>query len=179
MKYIVESKSIVLINKIIDKIRSAKNIETEDVLVFDFEESGYDSAFSEYLTDDLFGNKKLIHIKSSTFLNEKSPNKNKVEYLTKIFESEPNNILVLSIDKKVKTGTVFGKFKDSFEIIEYGEPKGKELEDFITKYLTNNEINFKPYDVKELVAYCDDKFEYAINELNKIKMVTKDITNGE
>ncbi len=178
MKYILETTSHKLALKIIEKIRVQNKIEEENLYIFDYEESGFEQAASMYLTPDIFGRDKLIYVKSATFLSEEATKK-KTQYYKNVFESKTNNIIILGIEKIKKTKTVFSKIKDEFEILNIEEPKGKELELFIEKYLSSRDIKFTKSELIEIIQSCNSNFDVIVNELTKVSLATNDISNGK
>ncbi len=176
MKYIVETDSLSMLKKKINKIKEKNDISSINSIFLDYElENNFNEALGNYLSDNLSGEKKLILLKNSFFLNEKKLNNHFQETLQICIHSDTQNIIIFQISKLKVTNTYFSKIRDNFELVKLSVPKGKETSFFISNFFTKNEINYSPEIVREINNRVGDNFDLLVNELNKLKLIDQNL----
>ncbi len=174
MKYIVETGSMTMLKNKIDELKKQNEISSINSSFLDYErENNFNEALGNYLSDNLSGEKKLILLKNSSFLNEKKLNNHFLEALQTTINSDTNNIIIFQISKLKITNTYYGKHKDNFKLIKLNTPKGKETISFISNYFTNNNIGYSPEIVKQINYRVGDNFDLLVNELKKLNLINE------
>lgn len=172
MKEIIISNSFIFTKKYIKDIMIKENILQENIYYFDYLENDIGKAFSKYLSTSIFDEKKLILLKNCDFLNKKNQNKNFILFFDLILKNQNKNFFILQIDNLKIKNSFYEKISPFFKLIEL-TPKDKKVNNLIIeKYLKENNIKHNKNDVKQLLKYCDNNFELALNEINKILLIT-------
>src|ERR1051325_1674858 len=96
MKYIIESESFFIKKQEIEKIINFANFKKENIYIFDFEENEFDKFFDQYLSNSIFGEKKLVILNNCIFLQKKIINKNFIIKLEKFFFLKKKNLVILN-----------------------------------------------------------------------------------
>ncbi|BDV02430.1 MAG: hypothetical protein HPAVJP_3190 [Candidatus Hepatoplasma vulgare] len=171
MKQIILSNSFTFTKNYIQKIKQEENIIQENIYYFDFLEDEIGKSISKYLSTSIFGEKKIILLKNSNFLNKANLNKNFISYFNLVLKNENKNFLILQIDTLKEKDSFFEKISPFFKLIELTAKDKKFNNITIEKYLKENNIKFDKNDVKQLLKYCNNNFELALNEINKIFLI--------
>ncbi len=160
-----------------DNLIAKNGISSEDIYVFDYEESKtIESAFLEYLTLDFEGKVKAIIIKNADFINTKTPDQNLVNRFSSSILLSTKNILIMTVDKINKTGLLNKKFSDKMTILEKDGPSNHELGSFISSYFKNRNINISNKDIELIKSRASEDFDLLVSELSKLDILQ---TNGE
>ena len=143
-------------NKDIKKV--LKSIEVN--ILINYEESNIDEIINEASYDNLFGDKKIVLVKNSSFLTGKSTLES-ISLNNYIEHPNPNTILIFSVDSE--------KLDERKKIVKLLREKAQVLE-------------IKPIDIKEVNSYVKDYFNernYKVeyNAINEIANRINDNTN--
>ncbi len=143
-------------NKDIKKV--LKSIEAN--ILINYEESNIDEIINEASYDNLFGDKKIVLVKNSSFLTGKSTLES-ISLNNYIEHPNPNTILIFSVDSE--------KLDERKKIVKLLREKAQVLE-------------IKPIDIKEVNSYVKDYFNernYKVeyNAINEIANRINDNTN--
>ncbi len=178
MKYIIESKSFQIVNKLINLIKAKSDVMDENFLVFDYEQdNGLQEAYNQFLSTDLFETNKLIVLKNFTLINEEKPSKARLSILNDIINTESDNTIILTIDKIKKTKSQWKKVSSSLEHLSQDVPKGNDLNNFIKKYFNKYGIEYDASVVNLIIDRTDGNFDILINELSKLQLLNTQITS--
>lgn len=181
MFYIVKSNSNYIKQQLINQIMKKMNdILEEDILLFDFdEEKNLNKVFLEYSAINFFGNKKLIIVKNSNFLNKVKIEKDIEEKINKMFEIKNNNSIIFVIDKINKTGKIIKKNKNKFDIYEKDSPQKNELTKYIKNFFDSNQIKYNNSVIKKINLKVGNEFDILNTELKKIIILNPKIVDDE
>lgn len=148
-----------------------------NVVDLDGEKLNLNQFYQEALTTPFLGDKKMVIIRNS--INNKKLGKEIVVFLKENITKIDNIICFIDfidseknrVDKKNKlnlTGDLFKYLSKQEYIWEFNLIKGKELENWIKKYTTNNNIKIKDLAIKELAIKIGNDLFQITNELNKL-----------
>lgn len=160
------------INKKINEIK--ENLKIEDISIIKYTyDNNMDSIIEDANTKNLFGDKKLIIVENSTFINESdkldiSPletyldNFNKDTYLIFTLISE-------SVDTRRK---IFKKIKEVGNIIAYEKIDNKFFINYISDILKQNNKKMEPRLIEEFLNKVGYDLGNIKNELEKLFILT-------
>ena len=160
------------INKKINEIK--ENLKIEDISIIKYTyDNNMDSIIEDANTKNLFGDKKLIIVENSTFINESdkldiSPletyldNFNKDTYLIFTLISE-------SVDTRRK---IFKKIKEAGNIIAYEKIDNKFFINYISDILKQNNKKMEPRLIEEFLNKVGYDLGNIKNELEKLFILT-------
>lgn len=160
------------INKKINEIK--ENLKIEDISIIKYTyDNNMDSIIEDANTKNLFGDKKLIIVENSTFINESdkldiSPletyldNFNKDTYLIFTLISE-------SVDTRKK---IFKKIKEVGNIIAYEKIDNKFFINYISDILKQNNKKMEPRLIEEFLNKVGYDLGNIKNELEKLFILT-------
>ncbi|BDV02989.1 DNA polymerase III subunit delta [Candidatus Hepatoplasma crinochetorum] len=173
MKYIIESESFFIKKQEIEKIINFANFKKENIYIFDFEENEFDKFFDQYLSNSIFGEKKLVILNNCLFLQKKIINKNFIIKLEKFFNTNIDNYLILSTNKFNDKNDFIIKFikEKKVELISIKKPDKKELFNFLNKKLKDNNYYLSYNDLRKLLRYTKYDYDILNNELKKLFLI--------
>ena len=173
MKYIIESESFFIKKQEIEKIINFANFKKENIYIFDFEENEFDKFFDQYLSNSIFGEKKLVILNNCLFLQKKIINKNFIIKLEKFFNTNIDNYLILSTNKFNDKNDFIIKFikEKKLELISIKKPDKKELFNFLNKKLKDNNYYLSYNDLRKLLRYTKYDYDILNNELKKLFLI--------
>lgn len=173
MKYIIESESFFIKKQEIAKIINFANFKKENIYIFDFEENEFDKFFDQYLSNSIFGEKKLVILNNCIFLQKKIINKNFIIKLEKFFNTNIDNYLILSTNKFIDKNDFIIKFikEKKVELISIKKPDKKELFIFLDKKLKDNNYYLSYTDLRKLLRYTKYDYDILNNELKKLFLI--------
>ncbi|AHK22400.1 DNA polymerase III subunit delta [Candidatus Hepatoplasma crinochetorum Av] len=173
MKYIIESESFFIKKQEIEKIINFANFKKENIYIFDFEENEFDKFFDQYLSNSIFGEKKLVILNNCIFLQKKIINKNFIIKLEKFFNTNIDNYLILSTNKFNDKNDFIIKFikERKLELISIKKPDKKELFNFLNKKLKDNNYYLSYNDLRKLLRYTKYDYDILNNELKKLFLI--------
>ena len=160
------------INNKINEIK--ENLKIEDISIIKYTyDNNMDSIIEDANTKNLFGDKKLIIVENSTFINESdkldiSPletyldNFNKDTYLIFTLISE-------SVDTRRK---IFKKIKEVGNIIAYEKIDNKFFINYISDILKQNNKKMEPRLIEEFLNKVGHDLGNIKNELEKLFILT-------
>ena len=179
MLYLVKSNTPQLRDKIISKILSSKQIEREELIVFDFEEEkSISRAAFEFSSLSLDGSIKVITIKNASFINSKTIDKELEKEFEAIIKADTENIIIFTVDKLNKTSKLHKKYNDKLNIIEKNAPEKNELLKFIETFFNNNQMEFEYGVIDNIENKLGGDFNLIVSELKKLEILyTTKVTN--
>ncbi len=176
MNYIIETKSIGLLNNKITSIMEQNSIDLDDVYRFDFlEENNFEKILSTYFSESIFNNKKIIILRNPVFLNDSKKNKEIEKILIQINSFKTDNILIFYLETLKKDNKYIQQINDNFEIVRLKIPIKNELEKYVIDELNKKNISYDTKIIKPLISRLNSNFDLINNEIEKMSLVNKKI----
>ncbi len=172
MFYLVKSNTKSMKDKIVQKIIKENDVSSEDIFVFDYEESKtVEPAFLEYLTLDFEKRTKAIIIKHADFINSARVDQQLENRFASAALLSNNNILIMLVDKLNKTGALRKRFEKEMNIIEMDAPSSSDRRKFISDFFENRGIKIASSEIELIKTRTSDDFDLLVSELTKLEIL--------
>ncbi len=173
MFYVVKSNTKSIKDKIITSLITSNEISNENIFVFDYDEKpDIESAFLEYLSLDLMGEKKAVIIKNADFLNKPQIDQAIENRFASTIMLTNENILILTVDKLNKTGRLRKRFESDLNIMEKDAPTETETSNFIRTFFENRNITIGYSEIQSIMNRSSGDFDMLLSELTKLELIT-------
>ena len=188
--YFIETEFIDILNSKVDAILKDNSLSRDNLIVYDMETNNIADAIMDINTYSLFGDKKVILCKNSTFLTtNKGEIEHDVEYLEKYLNNpNPDNILILACAKSDGKKNIVKLVKDKCIVIDTEinyigfvkeKCKGYKIDNSTINYLLDNtlhDINSISSELEKLLALKSLEKEITKNDIDSV--VIKRIDNN-
>lgn len=172
--YLIKSNSFFLLNNKIDEITK----DIVDISKFDLDEMSINDIINDGSYYSLFNDKKAIIINNTKYYGGKFLYEDETsilyDFLSKIDE---NTIIIFICNEISKTKDITKKVTSlGAEIIDLTTLKDEDLDNILKDFFKNNRINIEDKVWKELYKRVGFNIDILISEVNKISIVSKNIT---
>ena len=165
MIYVFLGKDFEIVSNSINTLIS--NLNINNVIKYDFSETDLRDILDEVNYIDLFNEKKLIIVSNFSF--KKLDEKEEKMFIKYIENMNDNVIIIRCIDEKLDERKSITKLlREKCKVEEIEALDYKNLHEYITNVLKNNNFNPTYYQVKKILDLCDYNPDYTINEVNKL-----------
>ena len=163
--YLIKSCSLRLLHDEINKIIG----QSKNVVRMNLDEVGIDNVTQECLYDSLLGENKYVVVNNFKINKEN----NVIEkYLAK---PNPNTTLILNSENMDKRSVIYKTINQKGHVIIIDEIK--DIQNKINKYAKDKNINIDYLAITKLLEHNLDNYDLALNEIDKISLVTNEITS--
>lgn len=175
MIYILKSDSNFIINNQIKNIKKEKEINSENVFTFDFEENEkmLNNVLLEYFSISFDKQNKLVILKNANFLNKSNIDSTLKKSLKNLFELKNENTLIMTINKLEKKSFFSKNFKNGFSIIEKDSPKGENLVRYLLDFFGEKEVKINIKNIEYIIKKIDNEFDILMNEVQKLILLNE------
>ncbi len=164
--YLMNIYSIRLLDEEINKITNGK----ENIIYINYDESNIDNVIDECAYFSLMNEEKIVIVKNFKINTSSKP-------LEKYLDNpNPNTKLILVVDNIDKRSTLYKKIKEKGTIIEISELKTSELSNKINNYCKSKNIQIDYASVNLLTLYNLNNYDLILNEIDKLSIISKKIT---
>ena len=165
MIYVFLGKDYNIVNDRINSLINSLNIN--NIIKYDFNETSIKEIIEEVNYIDLFNEKKLIIVSYFSFKKIKT---NEEEILLKYIDHLNENVIIFkcideSLDERKK---VIKKLREKCKVEEIKKLDYKDLNEYVSNLLKENNIKFTFNQVKKILDLCNYNVDYTINEVNKL-----------
>lgn len=165
MIYVFLGKDFSIVNNKINELVASLNLN--NIIKYDFTESSLREIIDEVNYVDLFNEKKLIIV---SYFSLKKLKTDEEEMLIKYIDNMNDNIIIFrcideSFDERKK---IVKKLREKCNIEEIKKLDYKDLNEYISNLLKENNIKYTFNQVKRILDLCDYNPDYTINEVNKL-----------
>ena len=176
--YFIETDSKELLDIKVNEILKKHKLTVDNLITYDMEENNISMAIMDLDTYSLFNEKKVILCKDCVFLSSnKSEIEHDLELLTKYLNNpNPDNILVLSVNKSDGKKNIVKLVKEKCEVIETKIDAFKYVKEYTKNYKINDEV------IRYLILNTTENISHITNELDKLmalKYDKKEITKED
>lgn len=173
MTYIIKSNSYRLLSSKIKEL--TKNIEKDNITYFDLSIDNINTILEECNYTSLFNDKKAIIVTNTNLFGTKYEYKEDLEKLESYLNNQNNNtILIFIVDSITVKKKCVKIIKDNGNLIEISKPNGRELEEYIKKYLSEYGFKIENKALSSLISNLEENYDYCLNELDKVMIVKND-----
>ena len=174
--YLIETNNVYLLNLKINEILEKNNLSIDNLITYDMEEVNISDAIIDLDTYSLFNEKKAVLCKNSLFL---SSQKTEIEHNIKLLEKyinnpNPNNILIISVDKLDNKKNIVKLLNDKCQKIDSKIDYFKYIKEYTKDYQVNDDV------IRYLMINKKEDITDITNELDKLmalkfneKVITK------
>ncbi|BDV03541.1 MAG: hypothetical protein HPPSJP_2620 [Candidatus Hepatoplasma scabrum] len=180
MKYIIQSESFFIKKEEVENIIKFANFKREQIFIFDYTENQFARAFDQYLSNSIFGEKKIIIINNCLFLEKKILDKKFIKKINILFNAKNDNFLIFKTNKLSKNNLFLNEFLKAKKInLIYKQiPSKMEINKFLREKLKQDNLFFDSYKINKILGYVKYDYDILHNELKKISLLKdKSITN--
>ena len=168
MFYIVFGEQEFLVNRTIKKIEKKYN----EIEYFDFKEDDLNSIIKSISSYSLFEQKKLIEIKNFDLLlksdEELEKNKKSSEFISYLFNSSDNDIILIVLNKKISHNKIYKKIYENGEIYENLQLSDDDWRKYIKQRFNKENIEIAEDAIEELIVRVEKDLTKFENEFNKL-----------
>ncbi len=168
MFYIVFGEQEFLVNRTIKKIEKKYN----EIEYFDFKEDDLNSIIKSISSYSLFEQKKLIEIKNFDLLlkndEELEKNKKNSEFISYLFNSSDNDIILILLNKKISHNKIYKKVYENGEIYENLQLSDDDWRKYIKQRFNKENIEIAEDAIEELIVRVEKDLTKFENEFNKL-----------
>jgi len=173
MEYIIKSNSYRLLNSKIKEL--TKDIDKDNITYFDLTENSIKEILEECNYNSLFNDKKAIIVNNTNIFSTKYEYKEELSILESyLSNSNINTILIFiadSVSLKKKCVKIINDNKNYFNL---STPLDDELKGSVKDYLKEKGYKIESNALSLLLNNLDNKYDYILNELDKVMIVKKD-----
>lgn len=154
-----------VVKKKIDELISKLNIN--NIIKYDFSETNIRDILDEVNYIDLFNEQKLVIVSNFSFKKLKDKDE---ELLKRYIENMNDNIIILRcIDESLdERKSIIKLLKSNCKVEEVKKLDYKELHEYVTNMLKENNINANYNQVKKILDLCEYNTDYTISEVEKL-----------
>ena len=154
-----------IVKKKIDELINKLNIN--NIIKYDFSETNIRDILDEVNYIDLFNEQKLVIVSNFSFKKLKDKDE---ELLKRYIENMNDNIIILRcIDESLdERKSIIKLLKSNCKVEEVKKLDYKELHEYVTNMLKENNINANYNQVKKILDLCEYNTDYTISEVEKL-----------
>ena len=176
--YFIETDSKELLDIKVNEILKNNKLTVDNLITYDMEENNISLAIMDLDTYSLFNSKKVILCRDCVFLSSnKSEIEHDLELLTKYLNNpNPDNILVLSVDKSDGKKNITKLVKEKCKVVETKIDVFKYVKEYTKNYKMDDEV------IRYLILNATENISHITNELDKLmafKYEEKEITKED
>ena len=176
--YYIETDSYELLEMKVKDILKENKLTNDNLITYDMEEVNISDAIVDLDTYSLFNERKVVLCKNSIFL---SSSKSEIEHNISLLEKylnnpNPNNILILSVNKLDGKKNIVKLVKEKCQVIETNIDIVKYVEEYVNGYKMPSDV------IRYLIINTTEDLSHITNELDKLmalKFDTKEITKED
>lgn len=176
--YLIETNAHEILDIKIKEILQNNKLTTDNLITYDMEEINIADAIVDLDTYSLFNEPKVVLCKNSTFL---SSGKCEINHNTNLLEKylnnpNPNNILVISVDKLDGKKNISKLVKEKCKIIDTKIDTFNYIKNYIKGYKMTDDV------IRYLIINTTEDISHITNELDKLmayKDLEKEITKSD
>ncbi len=173
MEYIIKCESYRLLKDKINEL--TKDIDKENITYFDMTIDSIENILEECNYNSLFNIKKAIIVYNTTIFNTKYEYKDILEKVEKYLNNPNINTILIFVADSISLRKKCVKIiKEKNNLFEIETPVDKELENYIRKYLENNNFKIENNALKKIINNLNNNYDFILNELDKIMIVKTD-----
>ena len=175
--YLIKSDSYFLLNNKIEELTK----DIEDVQKIDLDEQSITDVINDASYYSLFNDKKAVIITNTKYFGGKFLYEEDMDVLLNYLSNiDENTVLIFVCNEIAKTKDSTSKVLSlGGQIIDLTKLSPEELDEFINKFLSNNNIMINKKDLDDLFRRVGNNVDLLLNEIIKISIVTKNITSKE
>ena len=165
MIYVFLGVDFNVVKKKIDELISKLNIN--NIIKYDFSETNIRDILDEVNYIDLFNEQKLVIVSNFSFKKLKDKDE---ELLKRYIENMNDNVIILRcIDESLdERKSIIKLLKSNCKVEEVKKLDYKELHEYVTNMLKENNINANYNQVKKILDLCEYNTDYTISEVEKL-----------
>ena len=176
--YFIETDSYELLEMKINELLKENKLSSNNLISYDLEEVNISDAIVDLDTYSLFNDIKVVLCKNCVFLSSgKSEINHNIELLEKYLNNpNPNNILILSVNKSDGKKNIVKLVKEKCKIIETEIDIFKYIKEYAKEYKITDDV------IRYLILNTTEDISHITNELNKLmelKYLEKEITKKD
>ena len=167
--YFIETDNLDILNIKVKEIIKNNNLDINNLITYDMEEVNISDAIIDLDTYSLFNEQKIVLCKNSCFLGTvKSEIEHNIELLEKYLNNpNPNNYLILSVDKSDGKKNIVKLVKEKCQVIETNIDLFTYIKEYTKGYIINDDV------IRYLMINTLEDITHITNELDKL-MALKD-----
>ena len=167
--YFIETDNLDILFLKVNEIIKNNQLNIDNLITYDMEEVNILDAIQDLDTYSLFNEQKIILCKNCSFLSSiKGEIEHNIESLEKYLNNpNPNNILILSVNKSDGKKNIVKLIKEKCQVIETNIDIFKYIKDYTKGYTIKDDI------IRYLMINTNDDITHITNELEKL-MALKD-----
>lgn len=176
--YFIETDNLEILNIKVNEILKKNDLTIDNLITYDMEEVNIASAIVDLDTYSMFNERKVVLCKNSIFLSSsKSDIDHNLDLLEKYLNNpNPNNILILSVNKSDGKKNIVKLVKEKCQVIEVKVDTFKYIKDYVNSYKMSDEV------IRYLIINTGEDISHITNELDKLmafKNLEKEITKND
>jgi len=176
--YFIETDSYELLEMKVKEILKNNKLTNDNLITYDMEEVNVSLAIVDLDTYSLFNERKVVLCKNAIFLSStKSEIEHNISDLEKYLNNpNPNNILILSVNKVDGKKNIVKLVKEKCQVIEVNIDLTKYIEEYVKGYNMSLDV------IRYLIINTTEDISHITNELDKLmalKSDTKEITKSD
>ncbi len=162
--YFIETDSYELLEIKVGEILKKNKLTRDNLITYDMEETNISDAIIDLYTYSLFNERKVVLCKNCIFL---SSNKGEIEHNTGVLEKyltnpNPDNILILSVNKSDGKKTIVKLVKEKCEVLETKIDITKYIKEYTKDYKITDET------IRYLLLNTTEDISHITNERDKL-----------
>ncbi len=167
--YFIETDNLDILFLKVNEIIKNNQLNIDNLITYDMEEVNILDAIQDLDTYSLFNEQKIVLCKNCSFLSSiKSEIEHNIESLEKYLNNQnPNNILILSVNKSDGKKNIVKLIKEKCQVIETNIDIFKYIKDYTKGYTIKDDV------IRYLMINTNDDITHITNELEKL-MALKD-----
>ncbi len=167
--YFIETDNLDILFLKVNEIIKNNQLNIDNLITYDMEEVNILDAIQDLDTYSLFNEQKIVLCKNCSFLSSiKSEIEHNIESLEKYLNNpNPNNILILSVNKSDGKKNIVKLIKEKCQVIETNIDIFKYIKDYTKGYTIKDDV------IRYLMINTNDDITHITNELEKL-MALKD-----
>ena len=168
--YFIETNNPDILDLKVQDILKENELTNDNLIIYDMEEVNVSDAIVDLDTYSLFNEKKVVLCKNSSFLSTiKAEIDHNISLLEKYLNNpNPNNILIISVNKSDGKKNIVKLIKDKCIIID----SNIDLFQYVKKYTSNFSISDDT--IRYLLINAGEDITHITNELDKLKELKDD-----
>lgn len=176
--FFIETDNLEILNIKLEEIINKNKLDINNLITYDMEESNISDAIIDLDTYSLFNERKIVLCKNSVFLSSgKTEINHDINLLEKYLNNpNPNNILILSVNKSDGKKNIVKLVKEKCTIIDVNIDTFKYIKDYTKGYKISDEV------IRYLIVNTLEDITRITNELDKLmalKLDEKEITKND
>jgi DNA polymerase-3 subunit delta len=176
--YFIETDNNEILNIKVNEILKKNNLDINYLITYDMEEVNISDAIIDLDTYSLFNEQKIVLCKNCTFLGtSKSEIEHNIDLLEKYLNNpNPNNYLIISVDKADGKKNIVKLIKEKCQVIETTIDLTTYIKEYTKDYKMDSDV------IRYLIINTQEDITHITNELDKLmalKYEEKEITKKD